>query len=653
MGAIEAAPLFSRLSRLERARLVPEIQEIVLAPGECLPPSESSEQYLHIIQEGSLLLTMTQDEQDLHLLTLGPHEMVGEESVLGQDRDYSVRTQEGARLIALPASKVRALLKSHPALVEDLAKSVVGRERAMARELARVRLGLLVYSRELWGVLDEEVAASQVRSVAAAGPDIAAAPAGLPAIRESVSIPVDWRRLAGFALSVLVGMASYLISREYGFTYSGAVTLGVLAWSVVNWTFDTMPDYVTAVAVIGLAAALHAVPVSVALSGFANPTWVLSLSVLGLGAVIARSGLLFRIALKMLGLLPPTYLGQTFALAMAGFLLTPVLPSPSGRLAIASPLAIELAEAMRLPDRSRGAAGLGMSVLLGFGQMYFMFLNGTGTSILLWSLLPDPERAQVSWGFWLIAALPLGLVVFGLSFLLLQLMLRPDQRVVVKPEILRAQLQTLGAISVTEWTTLVIVGSVLTAFITQPWHGVDPAWIALSGLLLLLGLGMLDRESFRRQIDWNFLMLYGGLIGVAAIMQESGLSEAIRGELLRFFRPFLDYPVLFLTLVAAVTTLLRVAVPMVATALLMAVVLYPLAPEAGVSTFTLTLAIQVASNPWFLPHQNTFYQTTVAGTDGRSFTHGQVRPYAVAYALLTILSVPAAYPFWRWLGLVP
>lgn len=653
MGAFEAVPLFSRLSRLERARLIPEIKEIVLAPGESLPPAESNERYLYIIQEGSLLLTVTQDEQDLHLLTLCPHEMVGEESVLGQDRDYSVRTQEGARLTALPASKVRALLRSHPTLVEDLAKSVVGRERAMARELARVRLGLLVYSRELWGVLDEEVAASQVRSVAAAGPDIAAAPAGLPALRESVSIPVDWRRLAGFALSVLVGMASYLISREYGFTYSGAVTLGVLAWSVVNWTFDTMPDYVTAVAAIGLAAALHAVPVSVALSGFANPTWVLSLSVLGLGAVIARSGLLFRIALKMLGLLPPTYLGQTFALATAGLLLTPVLPSPSGRLAIASPLAMELAEAMRLPDRSRGAAGLGMSVLLGFGQMYFMFLNGTGTCILLWSLLPDPERARVSWGFWLMAALPLGLVVFGLSFLLLQLMLRPDQRVVVKPEILRAQLQTLGAISVTEWTTLVIVSSVLAAFITQPWHGVDPAWIALSGLLLLLGLGMLDRESFRRQIDWNFLMLYGGLIGVAAIMQESGLSEAIRGELLRFFRPFLDYPVLFLTLVAAVTTLLRVAVPMVATALLMAVVLYPLAPEAGVSTFTLTLAIQVASNPWFLPHQNTFYQTTVAGTDGRSFTHGQVRPYAFLYALLTILSVPAAYPFWRWLGLVP
>lgn len=647
MLTLEQSPLFGKLSRVELARLLPEVQEVGLSPGEYLAMT-AGEPYLYIVRDGRLELVTRSGDEEMVLVPLQEGDTIGQESLTGRPPAYQTRAVTTATLYKIPASRVNMLLEQNPGLARELLQ-VTARQLALAQqEVVQAKTGLLSYSRELWSTVDEEIAAGQ-----------ATLPSRLASRRDSATRfgPDPWVLLhglrgAGFISSLLAGGAAFLLLHAQGWERAAAVTAAVLVWAVVNWAFDSMPDYVVAVAAVAIVAAAGAVSVPIALSGFANSTWMLSLAILGIGIAIVRSGLLFRTALHMLKLLPATYWGQCLALGLSGLLLTPVLPSPSGRVAIAGPLAIELSRAMRLPDRSRGSAGLSMSVLLGFGQMYFLFLNGTGTSILLWSLLPPQVRSEVNWGFWFLAALPLGLFVFGTSYAAIMWLLRPEQPVTVSQRVLREQLKTLGPVSRLEWITMSVVVSVLGAFITQPLHGIDPTWTAVAGLLYLIAVGIIDRESFRQGVDWNFLMLYGGLIGLVSILDQTGVTPILSAQMTPLFRPLLVSPLIFLLVVALATTVLRIFMPMVTAPLLMAITLYPLADSAGISPFAVALAVQVASYPWFLPHQNPFYQTLVATTEGRSFTHPQVRPLGLLYAFLTVVSIAFAYPFWRWLHLV-
>lgn len=645
--SLEEAPLLRRLTRVELARILPEIEVFSLSAGMGFDPHSEREPSLYLIRSGELELVSRQ--QELSLGTLGPGHLFGEEAVVNSPSDYTVRATAEALLARIPAARMRGLARQHPELNTDLLELALRRLGSSQQELVRTRAGLRAYSAELWGLLDDDIAAAGAVPLPRAESEVS--------VKEPSVDPwvlLKGRKGLGF-LAALIAATTFLYLTGSGTGLHAPMIAGaaVLVWAVINWMFDTMPDYVVALGAIGLLVAGGISAPVVALSGFANPTWFLSLAILGIGSAIARSGLLFRTALHMLRLLPATYWGQSLALGLAGVLLTPVLPSPSGRVAVASPLALEIAEAMRLGERSSGSAGLSMSVLLGFGQMYFLFLNGTGSCILLWSLLPAAIREEVTWGFWLLAALPLGVAVFVASFLTIQWLLRPERTLGVSRQVIEAQLVTLGPVSRLERVTLLVVSLVLLAFLTQPLHGIDPAWTAVAGLLYLIATGIMERTSFRHGIDWAFLMLYGGLIGLAAILEQTGITDLLTAYLNTLFQPLMGQPVLFLTLIALTTALLRVAVPMVAAALLMAVALYPLAEPAGISPFLITLSVQVASNPWVLPHQNTFYQTAVAGTEGRGFTHRQVLPVAVLYVLFTVMSIPLAAPVWRLLGLLP
>ena len=72
---------------------------------------------------------------------------------------------------------------------------------------------------------------------------------------------------------------------------------------------------------------------------------------------------------------PPNYIGQTFGLAFSGLLLTPMIPHPIARTTLASPLVMTLSEILGFKKGSKGAVGMAMVCLLGFGQMSFMFME--------------------------------------------------------------------------------------------------------------------------------------------------------------------------------------------------------------------------------------------------------------------------------------
>jgi len=60
----------------------------------------------------------------------------------------------------------------------------------------------------------------------------------------------------------------------------------------------------------------------------------------------------------------------------------------------------------------------------------------------------------------------------------------------------------------------------------------------------------------------------------------------------------------------------------------------------------------MACNGFLFPYQSTSYLALYHGTNGRLFTHRQVRPVAIAYSVITLLALCASVPVWRAMGLV-
>jgi anion transporter len=458
------------------------------------------------------------------------------------------------------------------------------------------------------------------------------------------------RRYAGLAL-VFAVVTLLLWLPPAGLEPRTARFLAVLAGGTILWAWGAFPDYVVALG-MGIAWVLFRVaPTATVFGGFATSTWFLMLGILGLAAALARSGLLYRITLVAVRRFPPTFTGQVSALLTAGVVSTVLIPSVQARVTFLGPVILGLADTLRYPARSRGSTGLALAAFTGFCLATTLFLTGTPTCLLAWRALPEATRAEVSWLAWLQAVLVLEGVSLGVALAWISWRYRPVERSPVRETRLHAQLVLLGPPSRDERLTALVTLIVLAGWITQPWHGIDPAWLTLAGLCLLLALQVLDRTALQAQVDWSFLLFMGMAFSLADLVAHVG-ADAWFAARAREVLGELTTPAAALTAAILITVAVRFALPWQTAVPLVTVALSPFAQAAGLSPFIMALVALKAGNVFLLPQQSPYYLTLYYGTEERAFGHREARPFAWVYAGAVLAGFLLSLPYWRALGLV-
>jgi DASS family divalent anion:Na+ symporter len=273
--------------------------------------------------------------------------------------------------------------------------------------------------------------------------------------------------------------------------------------------------------------------------------------------------------------------------------------------------------------------------------------------LLAWGLLPDTVRLQITWMSWLQAALPLAVVTFGLAFLATMLLLPPETQPTVSRGLIETQIEALGPLSMAELINgLVLLGAV-AGWVTAPYHGVDVAWVAMSGLAILLAANFLDRATFRSGIYWDFLFYLGAVLSLTSVVRHLEVDAWVIQLLTPVLEPMSARPNLFLMVVAAAIFAARFILPSFPLVSVLVITLVPIAMPAGISALALTLVICTTVAVWFLPYQSTYYLALYFGTKEKAFSHGQVRLLAWSYGLIYLSAIAAALPYWRYLGLLP
>ncbi|PYM56808.1 MAG: hypothetical protein DMD79_21120, partial [Candidatus Rokuibacteriota bacterium] len=373
------------------------------------------------------------------------------------------------------------------------------------------------------------------------------------------------------------------------------------------------------------------------------------------GSAIASCGLLYRLALWLVAHTRGGFTGQVLALAIAGVLIGPAVPNATGRVTLIAPALTELVEALGYAPGSPAAAGLAMAALIGFGQMSAVFLTSSTTAVLVYAVLPPATRDDLTWLSWAGRAAPANLLLLSGLIAAIVGLYRPraDGRRAesIRPGALALPRALLGPPTRSERAALIVGAALLLGFLTQPLHGVDPAWVAVLALAALAAARALTAEMLRA-VNWSFALLFGMLASLSDVLAGAQVDRWLAGLVAGSAGALVRVPVLFVMAV----TLLCFAVSLVlrwqASAPLLTIALAPVAERAGISPLVVGLIAVIACNGFFLPYQSTTYLALYHGTDGRLFTHAQARRAAMAYGLATLLALCASLPAWRLMGLL-
>ncbi|HBV95586.1 MAG TPA: hypothetical protein DEF36_00845 [Desulfotomaculum sp.] len=612
-------PLFSGLDRVDRAKILPELDEVSYREGEMLFRSGDFGDSMYIVAEGTVSVI---SEKGSEIRQMGEGECFGEMSLLtGSPRSAGIRAATDLSVLRLSKSSFDSLLEKHHSLAVYFA-----------------------------GLLSRRLATTTGSSPSIPGES---SPKRLKALLATTAVkPLRDKRLPALGLVLSLSAVVYLLLEHLGLKNSHAVLTTIVFGATALWGLNVFSPHVISLAMPLLAVIFQAAGPDRAFAGFSSPSWFLILGVLAITAAISKTGLMYRLALLVISRFPASYTGQTLAWTLAGTILTPVIPSSNGRAALVSPMLLELFETLNFKGRSPGSAGLAMSCLLGFGHMSVLFMNGAAVCYLVLGLLPPGVAGAINYGYWFKAALPLALTFLALSYISILFLYRYNERFNLRPEIIEAQLKLLGPLTQSEKLALLAIGVSLLGFLTEGWHHVNGAWIALVSFILVYGSSVLKDQDVRSEIDWNLLISFGALIGFGNALSSSGLTAAVSDQIAPYLQYFMNSRLIFLLMVVLFVVVLRLFLPITPALLVTMLSIAPFSSAIGINPFAVGLVALLSSNSWFFPHQNIMYLTILNGTEERLFRHDQVIKGSFIYVVICLIAVCVSFPFWKAMGLL-
>ena len=606
--ALRADPAFQSCARQDLARLLSNAAVRTVHAGAALHTQGEPAKEIFFILDGAFEV----EDAAGHAMTADGG-FLGEEAAIGFSTYLaSARARGTATVAAIPRAAVR-----------DIAADHTVRERLLAS-----------YSRRRNGAI-----------AAGDGADSKTAP----------EKPVPARVIVGWLLAILAPIAILWWSTNGSGlpNLQSEYLLAVIGIAVVMWVFRLMPDFVPALFTILCVLLLGLAPPNLALGGFASDTFFMALSVFGLSAVITVSGLSYRVLLWLLRIGPAHKAWYNASLFITGTILTPLIPTTNGRVAILGPFFTDLLKSMDAESARLEAPRLSASLIGGVSLLSTIFLSSKSVNFLIFGLLPPQDEERFQWLYWFYAASVCGAVLAALYGLGLLLLFRNGSRPSIAKSLVADQLRILGPMRPAEWSAVLGLGVLLLAFMTEKMHHIEVPWVALAILFSLLMFNFLDARDFRQRIDWTFLVFLGALVGLVKVMQFVGLDDWLAHHLEWLSDIMIHDFGHFVLLLAAAIFIVRLALPINATVVIFATLLVPTASANGVNPWLVGFVVLLLSENFIWSYQASYYLQfcSLVGPSAQAEDRRIILLNALGF-LMKLAAIYASFPFWRQIGIL-
>jgi DASS family divalent anion:Na+ symporter len=268
-----------------------------------------------------------------------------------------------------------------------------------------------------------------------------------------------------------------------------------------------------------------------ALTGYADPVVWLVLAAFFISRGMIKTGLGRRIAFLFIKAIGRHSLGLSYALASTETVLATVIPSTGARSGgIIFPIAKSLAEAYESrpgPTARRLGAFLMTSVYQCNVIVCAMFLTGQASNPIIARFAKDTTGIEMTYARWAAGAIVPGLVSLIVVPWLLYRVFPPEiKHTPAARDFASQELTAMGPMKWSEWLMLAVFGVVALLWMTNRFHGIDYAAVALLGISVLLVTGVLEWEDLiTEKAAWGVFIWYGGLIRMAEALGQTGLTK--------------------------------------------------------------------------------------------------------------------------------
>lgn len=446
------------------------------------------------------------------------------------------------------------------------------------------------------------------------------------------------------ALILVAAITIYFLPPPTGVTVNVMHTGALLVLVMGLWAIGSLPEYLTALIFFTLAILLNVAQPAVIFSGFASGTLWLVLGGLVIAEAVRTTGLGERLARVVLGNRTWSYPQLIAAAVLVSIALSFLMPATVGRILLLVPILAAVAERHGLTPGSTGHSGVALATILATFQCGTAILPANAPNLVLAGAAETLYGVQLIYAEYLWAQFPVMGLLKGALIVLIVCWLFPAQTR------LATSAADLNPMSAEEKRLAVIVFASLALWATDFVHGIRPGWIALAAAVvaMLPRVGAVPVSLFQERVRFGTFFYIGAILGLGAVMLESGLSAAIGEALLQVIKledgaDAVNFGVLSLLATGAGLITTNPSQPA-----LLAPLAGHFAEAAGWPLKAALMTMAVGFSTLILPYQ---VPPVVVGLQVANLPVRTALRLTVPLALISIITlIPLNYLWWRLIG---
>ncbi len=425
--------------------------------------------------------------------------------------------------------------------------------------------------------------------------------------------------------------------------------LGCFAFLLITLVSGSLPDWIATLSTMVLLLAFRVGTVSEITAQFSGSTYWLCVGVFLMSIGVNNCGIMKRLALWVLTKFPGTYKGQVLAMMLSGIITTPMIPSSYAKTSIMAPLIGQVCHAVGAEPNSKEARGLWYANFIGTYILGIAFMSGSAFVGLMIGFM---QGLTFTWGSWLRCTFVWYIVMIICTYIYCAILCSPGKPLAGDVSFLKKQYEALGSISLKEKQGTIILIVAVILWITQRVHGIDAGFVAITASIAFFSCGLLTAPDANAKGQWTLLIFIGGILGIASLMQSTGVSSWFASILGPVLAPVMVNPYIFVLAICLITYALRYVVVSQTCMLTMMIAIFgPLMEGAGISMFVLVFVEWLCSSYWNTPYQSAPVVGFMKMTGEYGIDHSCGKRASYAYMIMTLLAMMASVPLWKAIGL--
>ena len=391
------------------------------------------------------------------------------------------------------------------------------------------------------------------------------------------------------------------------------------AWTVASiavlmaiwWASEAIPVFITSLLPVVLFPLLNIAPIKEVTSPYAHPVIFLLLGGFIIASTLERWNLHKRLALMILN-----KAGSNQQHIIAGFMIACALLSMwisnTATTIMMLPIAISLAAFFSAKTNH-------FSICLILAIAYSSSIGGMGTLIgtppnaLFAAYMSEHYNMDIGFAKWMLIGVPIVIVLIPLSwFVMTRLIFKLDNHSSNdSSDLIQNQLSELGHWSIAEKRTIIVFIFVALCWITRPLlqniellSQLNDTIIAIVGAIILFIIPSGQQRDERlldwptaSKIPWGVLLLFGGGMSLAKMVNQTGLAAWL-GENLSFFTSF--HLLLFIFMLVALVVFLTELTSNTATTATLLPVMTGIASSTNFDPLLLCIPMTLAASCAFM-----------------------------------------------------